>query len=147
MLRNLKDIKGYEGLYAITTTGRVWSYRRDREIFPSVDKSASRYYFRIALTDSEGKRRTHYHHVLLATTFIPKHKSDEPLEVNHKDFNSLNNHVKNLEWGTRRENLQHAILKRKRKTSKVKNLKDLDLVSILNHEVLVNKKPYIKVMI
>jgi len=128
MLRNLKDIKGYEGLYAISTTGRVWSYRRDREIFPSVDKSASRYYFRIALTDSEGKRRTHYHHVLLATTFIAKHKSDEPLEVNHKDFNSLNNHVKNLEWGTRRENLQHAILKRKRKTSKVKYLKDLDKV-------------------
>ena len=24
----MKDIKNYEGLYAITMTGRVWSYRR-----------------------------------------------------------------------------------------------------------------------
>jgi hypothetical protein len=23
----IKDIKGYEGLYAITTFGRVWSYK------------------------------------------------------------------------------------------------------------------------
>lgn len=24
----MKDIKGYEGLYAITSCGKVWSYRR-----------------------------------------------------------------------------------------------------------------------
>ena len=25
-----KDIKGYEGLYAITSCGKVWSYRRKK---------------------------------------------------------------------------------------------------------------------
>lgn len=26
----MKDIKGYEGLYAITEDGQVWSYRRKK---------------------------------------------------------------------------------------------------------------------
>ena len=28
----MKDIKGYEGLYAITEDGKVWSYRNERFI-------------------------------------------------------------------------------------------------------------------
>lgn len=26
----MKDIQGYEGLYAITSCGKVWSYRRKK---------------------------------------------------------------------------------------------------------------------
>lgn len=140
MLRNLKEIPGYEGFYSMTTTGRVWSHRKEREIFPSLDKSESRYYLRIALTDASGKRKTYYHHVLLAMTFIPKHKSEEALEVNHKNFNSLRNHVNNLEWGTRSENIKHAVLKRKRKTSKDVYLKDLEKIQKQSLKVTATKK-------
>lgn len=45
-------------------------------------------------------------HRLVAKAFLP---NPEGLpEVNHKDFNRRNNHVDNLEWVTRSENMRHA---------------------------------------
>lgn len=34
----MKDIKEYEGIYGITSCGRVWSYRRKKFLKPCVDK-------------------------------------------------------------------------------------------------------------
>ena len=32
------DVKGYEGLYAVTTCGKVWSYRRHKFMKLSTDR-------------------------------------------------------------------------------------------------------------
>lgn len=54
-----------------------------------------------------GKSFSRTIHRLVAKAFIsnPKNKP----EVNHIDSNKHNNHVSNLEWATRDENLSHAI--------------------------------------
>ncbi|MNY48433.1 hypothetical protein D3C86_1837690 [compost metagenome] len=31
----------------------------------------------------------------------------ESMQVNHKDFNTMNNHISNLEWTTNQENVDH----------------------------------------
>jgi HNH endonuclease len=53
------------------------------------------------------KNKRYVVHRLIATSFIsnPENKSD----VNHKDGNKDNNHVDNLEWMTRTENLYHSL--------------------------------------
>lgn len=52
------------------------------------------------------KHRAKYIHRLVATAFI---ENDNPKAVvNHIDGNKKNNHVKNLEWVTQKENINHA---------------------------------------
>ena len=56
--------------------------------------------------DSTNKREDVYIHRIVATLFIPN-PNNLP-EVNHKDSNPQNNCVENLEWVTRKENLEYA---------------------------------------
>jgi hypothetical protein len=51
--------------------------------------------------------KNYYIHRLVAITFIPN-PENKP-EVNHKDFNTLNNCVDNLEWVTSKENKKHSL--------------------------------------
>lgn len=61
-----------------------------------------------------GYMRVHIHgrdvmvHRLVLQSFMPNPKCNE-LQVNHKDGNKSNNHLSNLEWCTREENMQHAV--------------------------------------
>lgn len=51
-------------------------------------------------------RRTHQGHQLVLCGFIGPRPSG--LEVNHKDGDPLNNHLDNLEYVSRSENIRHA---------------------------------------
>lgn len=53
-----------------------------------------------------GKMRTKTIHRLVAETF--SHQPSDKHEVNHIDGNKHNNHISNLEWVTRSENIKHA---------------------------------------
>lgn len=90
----MKDIKGYEGRYAITSCGKVWSYSLNR--FFDFDKDWKSY-VRVSLF-KDGKSKHFQVHRLVAQAYIPN--PDNLPCVNHKDENKLNNCVNNLEWCT-----------------------------------------------
>ena len=88
----MKDIKNYEGLYAITEDGRVWSYRLSK-FMKTWDNGAG--YLKVRLK-KDGKMAIHYIHRLVAEAYIPN-PNNYPA-VNHKDEDKSNNTVSNLEW-------------------------------------------------
>lgn len=106
-----KDIRGYEGRYQISNTGKVKSlhYHRgnkERVLIPrcSIRGNTQRYYY--VVLSKNNKQHTYYIHRLVAEYFM-----DNPLKkpyVNHKDGNKHNNDVDNLEWVTPLENNLHA---------------------------------------
>ncbi len=87
------DIKGYEGQYQVSNTGYVKSIKRNRIL-----KATNVYgYLQISLSD-HGHIKKCLVHRLVAEAFIPN--LDNLPYVNHKDENTMNNNVENLEWCT-----------------------------------------------
>lgn len=100
----MKDIEGYEGLYAITEGGKIWSYpKRGKHkgiwLRPFINT-------RTGYPCVELLNRPKPVHRLVAITFIPN--SRKLPEVNHKNGNKLDFSIQNLEWVTRSENIVHA---------------------------------------
>lgn len=86
------DIKGYEGHYAITSCGRVWSYKSEK-FLTQHDNGGG--YILVDLC-KDGKRKHYYVHRLVAQTYLPN--PDNLPQVNHKDECTTHNYLNNLEW-------------------------------------------------
>lgn len=97
-----KDVLGYEGIYEISDLGNVKSLVRHRVIFQEDTRGG---YMRVFLYNKGDKKRFWVHR-LVATAFLSN--PDMKKEVNHKDSNPRNNHLSNLEWCSRAENMKHC---------------------------------------
>lgn len=102
-----KIIDGYNGKYLIFSDGRVFTkYHKngyERFLKPIKTKDG---YLSVNLYMG-GKTHLKRIHRLVAEAFIPN-LGEKPY-VNHIDGNKVNNDIKNLEWCTQKENVQHAI--------------------------------------
>ena len=108
------DIKGFCGLYRVSTLGRVYSVPRKgfrgRAIggnYLSSDKPTKNGYACVNLRSTNFTRLSVPIHRLVAEEFIPN-PNGLP-QVNHKDGNKLNNCVSNLEWVSSSDNVRHAV--------------------------------------
>lgn len=99
----MKDIKNYEGLYAITEDGQVWSYRKQTFLKPITDRDG---YKLITLRKPDTRDITFRIHRLVAQAYIPN--PDNLPQINHKDEDKANNHVSNLEWCTHLYNMRYG---------------------------------------
>ena len=98
----MKDIVGYEGLYAITSCGKVWSYRAKKFMKLHTD----RYGYQELILQKDGVRKHYKVHRLVAEAYIPNPDNKE--QVNHKDEVKSHNWVNNLEWATCKENINYG---------------------------------------
>ena len=99
----MKDVKNFEGLYAVTSCGKVWSYKSKKFLKQAITKQG---YLQVCLY-KDGKQKVCLVHRLIAEAYIPnpENKSD----VNHKnEFEKTNNSINNLEWLTRAENRNYG---------------------------------------
>lgn len=116
-----KDIPGFEGKYQVSNYGMVKSINYHRGKKSRILKQSLRIdgYFQVVLCKS-GNLYYRLVHRLVAEAFIP---NPENLPViNHKDENSTNNYVCNLEWCTQQHNVNYGTgLKRALETRKTKS--------------------------
>ena len=100
-----KAIPGYEGRYEISNIGRVLSKTTNRFLKPNLMNHG---YVCVHLYSGGRNTRTiKTLHQLVAQAFVPN--PNGYTEVNHKNFLKRDNRAENLEWVTRKENVQHAL--------------------------------------
>ena len=129
-----RPIEGYEGLYEISSYGRVKSLERYRSNNGGIQLLKERIMnpldyngYKNVLLWKNGSKKKEYVHRLVAKAFIPN--PDNLKEVNHKDENPSNNMVENLEWCNHRYNMNYGTLQQRRRVKMINNGCYLDMDS------------------
>ena len=130
-----RPIQGYEGLYEVSSYGRVYSLERyvkskrgwSKKIKPRIMKCVPTTYdyFSVSLKKDSNTYFANIH-VLVGRAFI--HNPYNLPQINHKDENKHNNIVNNLEWcdceynnnyGTRMQRIRDSQMNDKQKSKPV----------------------------
>lgn len=98
----MKDVIGYEGLYIVTSCGKVWSYRSEKFLKPRKRKDG---YLQVGLY-KDGEKKIYLVHRLVQEAYLPNLEGLP--QVNHKDENKENNALPNLEWCDQKYNTNYG---------------------------------------
>lgn len=108
-----KPIENYEGLYEVSSLGRIKSLPRWKQNHSKLEYIEEKIlkqgfngkYYHVRLS-KDGKVKIYLIHKLVAEAFLDN-PNNYPC-VNHKDENKLNNNVNNLEWCTQKYNCNYG---------------------------------------
>lgn len=123
-----KDVVGYEGLYQVSNLGRVKSLERNVEksnkksmfVCSRILRPFTNKKYQYSTLSKNGKESNNKIHRLVAYAFIKN--PNNYTQINHKDENTLNNCVDNLEWCTNSYNRYYGTINaRIRKTKRIKS--------------------------
>ena len=104
----MKDIAGFEGRYAVTEDGRVWSYPKIGGTLKGkwLTQFDHRRGYKCVYLTTNNKSRMMFVHTAVALAYFDNPENKR--EVNHKDGNKHHNCIANLEWSDRKHNMKHA---------------------------------------
>lgn len=138
-----RDVVGFEGLYMVSSFGRVISLKREvrnthcsykvvrqRTLTPNKRTSRPEYHS-YHLYKNKRNRKSITAHRIVATAFIPN-PNNYP-DIDHIDGNSLNNNVHNLRWCNQVMNMNNPITRKRlsnSKTGKLNTKKSIPVVRI-----------------
>lgn len=120
MKEEWRDIDGYEGLYQVSTWGRVKSLKYNHQNVERLLKplGGSKGYLHVCLWKNGQVKQVMIHRIV-ANAFI--HNPQGLPQINHKDENKQNNEVSNLEWCTVKYNLNYGTHNQRVSQSNINN--------------------------
>lgn len=92
----MKPVVGYEGLYSVTSCGRIWSHHTQKFLKPTLIANAGLPAVRLCVC---GVARTVTVQSIVAEAYLPETNGDERC-IKHKDGDKTNNCWLNLERST-----------------------------------------------
>ena len=119
---NWKEIKGFDGNYSVSSEGRVRSNGllkgKNSKVRILKTEMSKKGYLRVGLT-KDGKQKKYLVHRLVAIAFLdnPNNLPD----VNHKNECKTDNRLINLEWMSRRDNMNYGERTKKAVTTRFLN--------------------------
>ena len=136
-----KEIPGWEGYYSASNHGRVKSEDRIIKrittgvkekhkgviLKPWIAKQSGKGYLMVALNRGNEKLKIGVHRLVLWAFVGPQAKG---IDARHLDGNCKNNHLKNLAYGTRSDNIQDSVNHLTMMTPQ--KLKKEDIIEICN---------------
>ncbi len=87
--------------YSISDDGMVRNDKTSHILKPEITRKG---YYKLLI-----RNKHYYNHRLVAIYYVSN--PDNKPQVNHIDYNKLNNHYSNLEWMTNQENTTHSYTK------------------------------------
>lgn len=123
-----KDIQGYEGLYQVSSYGKIKNIKRNKIKKQTINDDG----YCVIKLSKKNKKKVFLVHRIVAETFLNCNDfkyidgeyidefNKKKLVINHKDENKINNNADNLEWCTNKYNIRYSLRKRKRKRSSIK---------------------------
>lgn len=153
-----KDVKGFEGLYKVSSLGRLknvphWVTREyitakgrkvkdklyiEEKIITLKKKKKVKpngkvlIYYGATLKEPNGKYHNKLIHRLVAEAFIPN-DNNYPI-INHIDCNTQNNHISNLEWCSYKHNNLHSDRINKSRQSFLNNPNNRKPITVMDIE-------------
>lgn len=129
---NWLDVVGYEGLYQVSNFGSVkslpkYNSKTEKILRQTINPRDGRVSVMLSKSPTDHKRVSV--HRLVALAFL-ENPNNYP-EINHKDENPQNNRVENLEWCTRKYNMNYGT------TPKRLNLKNMKPVEYCEKDHVV----------
>ena len=116
-----KDIEGYEGLYQVSSLGRVRSLPRKGTSGKILRPGTNTKGYLFVILYKDGKTKCYKVHRLVAQAFVPNDDPEHKTQVNHiNDEDKSDNRVSNLNWMSPKENLNWGS-RNKRASQKLKN--------------------------
>lgn len=103
----MRDVVNYEGLYGVTSCGKIWSYINNQFLTPYDNHG-----YKMVRLYKEGEEKSKYVHRLVGEAYIPNPQNLPEIDHIISISKGGKDNVQNLQWISKKDNIKKAVCKK-----------------------------------